>query len=78
MQHKLKLKRFPAKWDVYGKRAGYLRNVEMAEYAKQDKGVLIAFHDGESRGTKHMIEIAYERGLRVFVVHYEHSKQGVK
>lgn len=26
------LKKFPAKWDLYGKSAGYRRNAEMAEY----------------------------------------------
>ena len=27
------IKQFPANWTVYGKRAGYLRNVQMAEYS---------------------------------------------
>lgn len=46
------LKIFPAEWDTYGKLAGFRRNTQMAEYAD----ALVAFHDGESRGTKHMIE----------------------
>lgn len=59
--------KFPAKWDEYGKGAGYVRNLEMAEYAD----ALIAFWDGESRGTNHMIEIAVDLGLYVKVVKYE-------
>lgn len=83
----LGLKEFPADWnnlDVercviktnkYGKYnalAGNNRNLEMAEYAKNDSelGVLIAFHDGKSTGTKDMIDLANKHGLRVFVVNY--------
>lgn len=64
--------RFPANWDKYGKSAGYIRNTEMAQYAVDDGsyGVLIAFWDGESRGTKHMIDTAKRYGLSVFVQRY--------
>lgn len=55
------IKKFPADWNRYGKSAGYLRNVEMAEYAD----ALIAFWDGKSKGTEHMIRIAKNRGLRI-------------
>lgn len=57
------IKRFPAQWNVYGKRAGFIRNVEMAEYAD----ALIAIWDGESRGTRHMIHEAQKRQLPVFI-----------
>lgn len=43
---------FPAQWDLFGKRAGYVRNEQMADYAD----ALLAFWDGKSRGTKHMID----------------------
>ena len=56
-------------WSGYGKRAGYLRNEEMANYAD----ALICFWDGESRGTMHMIDIAKRKGLPVRVVKY-HKK----
>ena len=66
----LRCKRFPADWDTYGKRAGYLRNVQMADYAMADNsnGVLYAFWNGESKGTGHMIQIAKSRGLKVCVL----------
>lgn len=62
----VKLHEFPANWKLYGKSAGYRRNVEMAEFADG----LLAYWDGESRGTKHMIDIARSRGLRVWVKEY--------
>lgn len=57
---------YPADWNKYGKKAGYMRNVEMAENAD----ALIAFWDGESKGTKHMIDIATERNLPIRVIRY--------
>ena len=57
---------YPADWDKYGKKAGYVRNVEMAENAD----ALIAFWDGKSKGTKHMIDIATERNLPIRVIRY--------
>ena len=65
-EHNLPVKLFPANWDKYGKRAGYLRNQEMANYSD----VLIAFWDEKSKGTKHMIDIAKKQGLTVIVVGY--------
>ncbi|MGJ0846449.1 DUF2493 domain-containing protein [Tissierella praeacuta] len=71
-EHEIRIKRFPADWNTFGKRAGYIRNEQMTKYAKEDKklGVLIAFWNGESRCTKHMIDLANKHELRVFVVNY--------
>lgn len=65
-------RRFPADWDRYGKSAGYIRNREMAIYAAEvgDHGVLFAFWDGESKGTKHMIDLAEKYGVKTYVVKY--------
>jgi len=41
---KLPVERFPADWQKYGKQAGYLRNIEMANRAD----ALVAFWDGRS------------------------------
>ncbi len=55
-------------WERHGKKAGILRNEEMARYAaEQPGGTLIAFWDGESPGTKNMIENARKYRLRRFV-----------
>lgn len=69
--NKYEVVRLPADWNTYGKRAGYRRNAEMAKYAVEEKcGVLVAFWDGKSRGTKHMIELARNYGLKVYVYEY--------
>lgn len=57
------VKRFIPDWEREGKRAGYLRNAEMANYAE----ALIAIWDGKSRGTAHMIATAKTKGLKVYV-----------
>jgi hypothetical protein len=44
--------RFPAQWGTYGKKAGMLRNLDMAEYCTH----ALIFWDGESKGTEHMID----------------------
>ena len=69
-KYHLKVQRFPADWNSFGKSAGYKRNQQMSSYAKEDSGVLIAFHDGQSKGTKHMIDIATKDGLRIWVINY--------
>jgi len=59
----LKLSRFPADWDAHGKAAGIIRNRQMGDYAD----ALLAFWDGKSRGTKHMIDYMKRLG-KSFVV----------
>lgn len=56
-----------AEWNKFGKSAGYRRNVEMAECAD----ALVAFWDGLSKGTKHMIDMARLHGLKCRVIHYK-------
>ena len=56
---------YPAEWEKHGKAAGYKRNARMADNADG----LLAVWDGESRGTKHMIREAVDRGLEIRVVY---------
>lgn len=60
------LVRLPADWNQYGKSAGYRRNADMANIAN----ACVVFWDGKSKGTKHMIDIAERKGLRLEVVIY--------
>ncbi len=75
--NKLTLHRFPANWDKYGRRAGFVRNVQMGEFSD----ALIAIWDGKSKGTQQMVEWSWTNGLYTFVanqltgensVHNEH------
>ncbi len=53
-----------ANWNYHGKRAGFLRNDWMLEYATPD--LVIAFPGG--RGTDHMINRAWEEGIDVYAL----------
>lgn len=57
---------FKAMWDKYGKRAGYIRNEAMAVAGD----ALVAFWNGKSKGTKHMIDIADRMHLPIRVVKF--------
>ena len=59
----LPVKKFPADWGRYGKVAGPVRNAQMADYADG----LILIWDGESRGSKNMLQEAMKRNLPRFV-----------
>lgn len=62
------LELYPADWSQ-GKGAGYARNYQMATKAD----ALIALWDKTSRGTKHMIDTAKKKGLKVYVLEVEES-----
>ena len=71
-EHGIPYKEFPADWGTYHNAAGPIRNRQMARYATETgfRGILIAFWDGKSRGTKHMIDTATELGMEVKVIAY--------
>lgn len=60
---RIPVRRFTASWGVYGLSAGPKRNRQMADYAD----ALIALWDGNSRGTKNMIEEARKQNLDIYV-----------
>ena len=61
------IERHPADWKKNGRAAGPIRNAEMADISD----ALIAFWDGQSRGTKSMIDLAKRKGLQVAIVRYD-------
>jgi hypothetical protein len=63
MKHGYNIERYPAEWDKYGRSAGYKRNEQMARIATH----LMAFWDGKSRGTQHMIDLARKYKLKVSI-----------
>lgn len=62
-EHGIPVLRMPAEWNRFGRSAGFRRNEDMAGIGD----ALIAIWDGKSCGTRHMIETARMKGLRVFV-----------
>ena len=57
---------FKAEWDRYNKAAGPFRNQKMLD---QNPDLVLAFHPNIniSKGTRHMVKIAREKGVRVEV-----------
>ena len=71
MERNLSFHRFPAQWHQYGKAAGPMRNAQMLTYAKEGIPALVAFWDGNSRGTDNMIQAARRGKAFVRVIPYE-------
>jgi len=61
-------KGFPAKWKIYGRGAGPIRNQQMIDEGKPD--MVLAFHENinESRGTGDMVNRARGVGIKVEII----------
>ena len=57
------VERYPARWDLYGKRAGFIRNREMAELPDIYK--CLGFRLNNSSGTTNCMEWAQKNGIPV-------------
>lgn len=64
---------YHANWLVYGKAAGYKRNVNIVG----DSTHVVAFWDGMSPGTKHTIDIANAAKKVLLVIPYLEPKSGL-
>ena len=60
----VELTRMPADWDKHGKKAGPIRNEQMAK----EGDVLVAFWDGQSTGTLNMINVAMDEDIDVTLI----------
>ena len=69
-ENNIPIKRFVPDWEGLGKKAGHVRNRKMGDYAKEHNGMLAAFWDKQSRGTKGMIDYATKIGLKSVVAYY--------
>ena len=65
-KNNVKVYEFHADWVKHGKGAGFMRNREMGDFAD----ALLAFWDGDSKGTKHMIEYMKKLNKPVYLVSY--------
>lgn len=62
----LPLTEFKPEWDKYGKSAGFRRNHDIINNCD----VCFAFWDGQSRGTKHDIDLCMEQDKECFVCRF--------
>lgn len=65
-ENNYKIEYFPANWEKYGKSAGFIRNKEMIDIAD----AVIAFWNGESKGTENTISLAKEKNIPLRIVYY--------
>jgi hypothetical protein len=63
LENGIKLTEFLPDYDQYGKSAPLKRNIQIIEYSD----LVLAFWDGKSRGTKHVIDTCKERGIPIKV-----------
>lgn len=56
-----------ADWDTYGKAAGLIRNTDIINQAD----IVIAFWDGQSRGTMDSVRKAVEMGKKITVLDWQ-------
>jgi hypothetical protein len=68
-ENNIPLKKMPADWKRWGKSAGYIRNEDMAEYARY----VICFWDGKSPGSKGMIKFCRENEIPILVIKYNEN-----
>ena len=69
-ENDIEVEGYRAEWNKYGKRAGWLRNVRMADEGRPN--VIVALPGG--RGTKMMIDIGVDRKIDTIVVDDENRK----
>lgn len=62
-ENQIEFQEFRADWKKHGKSAGYIRNDEMLG----ELDALVSVWDGQSRGTKHLVDLAYRNEKRVCV-----------
>ena len=55
-----------AEWDKYGNKAGFVRNEQMALVSD----ALIAIWDGESKGTKHSIDLSTKYNKPCLIINF--------
>lgn len=71
LAHNIKLTEFLPQYDIYGKGAPLVRNIEIIKHAD----IVLAFWDGTSHGTKYTIDNCKKLGVpvKVFISNKEHT-----
>lgn len=67
IDHDLDITIYKPDWKKYGKSAGYRRNVQIIS----DSDIVFAIWDGQSKGTKHSLDIAEEQGKERIIMYFD-------
>ncbi len=62
-QRSLEIRKYPAKWEQYGRAAGVIRNQQMLYEETIDRVVAFTYNLATSKGTKDMVERARKAGI---------------
>lgn len=63
----LDVEAYPAQWDLYGKRAGFLRNAQMIDEFQPHLVLALSEHP-ITKGTQHTVNLAKKAGIPVHVI----------
>lgn len=63
-ENNIPVKIFYPDWDKHGKSAGYKRNIDIVDNAD----IVVAFHDGISKGTQHSIDLAKSKSKELIII----------
>lgn len=63
-ENNLQLQVFPANWTRYGKKAGPIRNEQMAKACN----AVLTFWDGKSKGTRSMLKLAKKYNKKIYII----------
>ena len=69
-ENKLPIHIIKPDWKTYGRSAGPIRNRQMLDYAKEESPLVVAFWDGQSKGTRNTIETARSLGIAIEIVRF--------
>lgn len=66
LSHGIEIQEILPKWDMYGKRAGFMRNSGIVAAADE----VLAFWDGQSKGTQDSIKKAQQANKLLTIIDY--------
>jgi hypothetical protein len=72
-KHSAQYLEFPADWEKFGKRAGFVRNADIVK----NSDFVVALWDGQSRGTGNSLELAQQAGKPYFAYNFVTQKEAV-
>lgn len=74
-ENNIPIKVFPAKWSVYGKSAGFIRNADMHNYLSlfEDR-MCLCFWDGQSHGTAQNFKLCKKNNTKLVCYNFKLHK----